>query len=247
MKVTLINFTGNGQEDPARWAARHLIFVKSTRLELTPNLRKEIDTWGDDRILLELAAIRDTIRSSWEFVDYEFLLQGVTRAFTHQLVRTRTASYAQQTMRATDQNCFTTEMPDSIREGTEQQKSQWNDCMDAIRFSYAELTKSGVPPQDARGVLPTNIHTNIVVKMNLRTLADMAAKRMESKRAQGEYRTAANWMVELACSVHPWVRDFLIIPRLSTPILDCMFKDALPGSPEWEAMKEVDKLKRIWG
>ena len=46
----------------------------------------------------ELDYMSKTIPSSWEFVDYTFMIEDVTRALTHQLVRTRTASYAQQTM-----------------------------------------------------------------------------------------------------------------------------------------------------
>ena len=48
----------------------------------------------------------NTIPSSWEFVDYTFLVTGVSRAYTHQQVRTRAASYAQQTMRVLNMGEF---------------------------------------------------------------------------------------------------------------------------------------------
>jgi thymidylate synthase ThyX len=47
--------------------------------------------------------------------------------------------------------------------------------------------------EDARGVLPTNIHTNIVAKFDLRTLADTMRKRA-STRTQGEYRDVMDGM-----------------------------------------------------
>ncbi|MFL9694685.1 FAD-dependent thymidylate synthase, partial [Aeromonas veronii] len=42
----------------------------------------------------------DTIRSPFEFVDFIFQIEGVSKNFTHQLVRTRTGAYQQETSRA---------------------------------------------------------------------------------------------------------------------------------------------------
>ena len=91
MNVTLINYTPD--------AKNLLLFTKQTRLTLSPGLLEEVSHWPDERKLNELAYMANTIPSSWEFVDYVFLVEGVSRAYTHQQVRTRAASYAQQTMR----------------------------------------------------------------------------------------------------------------------------------------------------
>ena len=88
MKVTLIYATPG--------AIDLLLFTKSTRLQLTPGLMDEIRSWPEERKLNELRYMAKTVPSSWEFVDLIFSIEDVTRAFTHQLVRTRTASYAQQ-------------------------------------------------------------------------------------------------------------------------------------------------------
>ena len=91
MKVTLVSTTPD--------AAELLLFTKSTRLTMAPSLLAEIHAWPQEKKLAELAYMANTIPSSWEFVDYVFLVEGVSRAYTHQQVRTRAASYAQQTMR----------------------------------------------------------------------------------------------------------------------------------------------------
>ena len=104
MDVRLIDCTGFGTADPARYAAERLVFTKQTRLEMRPGLLAEIEAWPDERIEQELDYMANTIPSSWEFVTYTFLITDVTRAFTHQFVRTRTASYAQQTMRVLNVN-----------------------------------------------------------------------------------------------------------------------------------------------
>src|SRR4051812_12726429 len=101
MKVTLIDWTGCG--NPDEWhAANVLIFTKSTRLTMAPGLFKEIADWPTDKKLKELEYMANTIPSSWEFCDYTFMIEGVTRAFTHQFVRSRTWSFAQQTMQVLD-------------------------------------------------------------------------------------------------------------------------------------------------
>ena len=107
MEVKLIDYTGAGSEDPARHAANLLVFTKQTRLEMKPGLMTEIESWSEEDIYKELLYMANTIPSSWEFVEYKFLINDVTRAFTHQFVRTRTGSYAQQTMRVLNVNGWT--------------------------------------------------------------------------------------------------------------------------------------------
>lgn len=50
----------------------------------------------------------------WDTVVFE--ISGVSRGVTHELVRTRKASFAQQTMRATDMGWFDLRMPQGIKE-----------------------------------------------------------------------------------------------------------------------------------
>jgi thymidylate synthase ThyX len=66
----------------------------------------KIGSMGEEEKQKELKYVFGTIGSSWEFVDYIFLITGVSRAFTHELVRTRQASYAQQSMRAVNMEDF---------------------------------------------------------------------------------------------------------------------------------------------
>lgn len=66
----------------------------------------------------------------------------------------------------------------------------------------------GASIEDARGVLPTNICTNIMVKHNLRSLSDMMASRA-SERTQGEYREVIEAMYQACVEKWPWVAPFL--------------------------------------
>lgn len=199
MKVTLIGYTPNALE--------MLLFTRETRLTMTPGGMLEIMAWDEERKLRELEHARNTIQSSWEFVDYTFAIQDVTRAFTHQLVRHRAGtSFAQQAQRVVDMSGFTYETGPSIR-GTPQE-DQYRDTMREIAIGYRKLVEGGVNKQDARGVLPTNICTNIVFKANLRTLHDMGLKRLCVK-AQGEFQDVFRAIKSEVVKVHPWAERFI--------------------------------------
>ena len=207
MEVRLIDYTGHGHSDPARHAANVLLFTKQTRLNMTAGLMEDIASWPEDKVNEELAYMANTIPSSWEFVEYKFLINGVTRGFTHQFVRTRTGSYAQQTMRVLDVSGWGYGTGPTI-ETDEDRKQRYDDAMHTIAEAYDELVADGAAIEDARGILPTNILTNIVAKFDLRTISDTARKRA-STRTQGEYRLVMDAMKSEIIRVHPWADMFL--------------------------------------
>jgi thymidylate synthase (FAD) len=199
MKVTLINHTQD--------AENLLMFTKATRLTMSPGLLDEIRNRSHEDKLAELEYMANTIPSSWEFVDYTFLVEGVSRAYTHQQVRTRAASYAQQTMRVLNMNDFDYIYTDRNR-ADPMAMNVINDCLNQIKLAYARLIELGQPAEDARGILPTNIATNIVAKFNLRTFVDLAKARTGG-RTQSEYQKVINAMVDEVLRVHPWAEKFL--------------------------------------
>jgi thymidylate synthase (FAD) len=203
----MVDYTGAGASDPADHAANVLIFTKSTRLEMQPSLMETIKDWSHEKKMTELEYMASTIPSSWEFVDYTFLITGVTRAFTHQFVRTRTASYAQQTMRVLNVEGWGYLSGPTIRDDNAREM-EYQCSMEEISNSYNRLISMGAKIEDARGILPTNILTNIVMKCSMRTLTELVRKR-SSPRTQGEYRDVLEAMKEAAISVHPWLHLFL--------------------------------------
>jgi len=198
MKVTLVSHNEKALE--------LLIFAKSTRLTMHPGMIDEIDSWPEELKVKEAEYIANTIRSSWEFLDYTFMIEGVSRAFTHQFVRNRQGSYAQQTMRMLDVGDFEYITGPSIKGATI--KGIYDGAMKHANSAYNALIKSGVSVEDARGVLPTNICTNIMVKYNLRTLAELVASR-SSPRTQGEFREVMKAMYDAVVEVQPWASLFL--------------------------------------
>lgn len=250
MSVSLIDYTGAGRAD---YAARLLLYAKGTRLGLTLKERIRISSLEYDEMVEELEAVALSVRSSWEFVDYTFQIDGVTRATMDQIVRTRIGSYAVQAQRVTDfsEKPLEVTMPKTVEEADE--GAVWKVIIAAIQSAYTTYRQGfGVPSQDCRGLLPMNTKTNGLVKWNLRTLADVAGKRV-NLRAQDEYSETCREMCDRVFEVHPWAKPFIFPPRLQTPSLDAILKrirgDGSPvDNPELnDALKELDRLKGIWG
>ena len=216
MKVTLVSHTQNARE--------LLVFTKSTRLNVTTGLLDVINLYDEEKLQKELDYMVDTIKSSWEFVDFTFCIEGVSRGFTHQFVRNRLGSYAQQTMRILDMGNFDYITGPSIAEDDHLQK-MYDAAMAQISVVYKELIKKGAKIEDARGILPTNISTNIVAKFNLRALSQMMLSRA-SNRTQSEYRDVLDAMYEAVVEAEPWCAEFLRssryddLKRLESAILD---------------------------
>lgn len=201
MKVTLISYTPD--------AAELLIFTKSTRLNMSPSLLDEIKTWPHEKKMAELAYMVTSIASSWEMVDYVFMIEGVSRAYTHQQVRTRHGSYAQQSLRVVDASKLDFVMPERFKEQHRfVERDVVNETVDAIMKGYRALLENGAATEDARSILPTNIATNIVAKFNLRTMSELAKSRTGG-RTQGEYINVMNAMCDEVIKVHPWAEQFL--------------------------------------
>jgi flavin-dependent thymidylate synthase len=207
MKVHLFDYTGKTSVDPGTYAARVLIFTKSTRLNMTPALMDDLFIMSQDKIMEELKLVANTNPGSWEFIHLSFLITDVTRAFTHQLVRTRTASYAQQTMRTVDVEGWEYETGPSILNNP-LIKGAYHNTMENAAQAYKFLIESGAKIEDARGILPTNIHTNICMSINMRNWVNLVRKR-GSARVQNEYRKVIEKMIVEVEKVYPWIYLFV--------------------------------------
>jgi flavin-dependent thymidylate synthase len=224
MKVTLISFTQNALE--------LLLFTKNTRLTMQGIGLDGVGAWSDEKKMAELAYMLNTIRSSWEFVDFTFTIEGVTRGFTHQFVRHRVGtSFAQQSQRTVNMTGFDYVTPDGIDDNHDL-GDIYNYHMNQIRRGYDELIVQGAQPEDARGLLPTNVSTNIVFKANLRTLSQMCGDRLCVK-AQGEFQDVMMSIRDEVIRVYPWTEPMLRVHCAQTgvccfpSVTNCKIKDGV--------------------
>jgi flavin-dependent thymidylate synthase len=242
--VQLVDYTGAGRSDSEWHAADVMIFTKQTRLNLSAGLMNEIKSWPAEKKTEELDYMAKTIKSSWEFADVTFLISGVSRAVAQQITRTRTASYAMQSMRVTDASQI------GVVEGkkmTNEQLELYRTACETSRQSYKELVDSGVSLEDARGVLPLNTECNLICKYNFRSVCDLIKAR-KSLRAQGEYTEIVIQMEKLILDAWPWAGSFFESDLdIAVQMLEKTAKEigiTTGKGHGWEIAKAVDLIRK---
>jgi len=163
----------------------------------------------------------------FEHAQATFAVEGVSRSCMAQITRHRHVSFDVQSMRYVS---FDDVDPEAVREGElvvtppsatdpdwigrNQQKASvsdeefeerteiFKDTIEQAVESYQELLELGMPPEDARFVLPIGTKVNIVMSMNARMLMHVADMRAAAD-AQWEIREMTEEMLELAADWCP--------------------------------------------
>jgi flavin-dependent thymidylate synthase len=131
-----------------------------------------------------------------EAVKFQFLYEGVDRATTHQVVRARHQTYAQESLRfaVVDDLSGGTSLPPSLwgtdpeldpfnhpspeEQALHEMRQVWDDALAKISEAYTALIDRGMPAEEARGLLPHATATRMVVVTDLRTLKAEAGNRL---------------------------------------------------------------------
>lgn len=131
------------------------------------------------------------LRAPLEAVKFHFFIEGVTRSFTHQMVRQRTAVYAQESMRFAVKENLAAEisLPPSIAalKPNHPTRQVWDDTVEHVSHTYNYLVANGIPAEDARGLAPHATTTRLNYITDLRNLSDHAGNRL-CTQAQFEWR-----------------------------------------------------------
>lgn len=151
---------------------------------------------------------QSAIYTPFEFVSFVFDIRGVSRAFTHQLVRTRAAAYVQESLRfSTRKGGFYYGTPKAISEDTKSWVLYTN-LMRRIGECYDMLVDCGIPIEDARAVLPQSTLTSICMTINYRSLINMLEQRL-CHQSQAEHREFASEVKQLVLALCPPLGEFL--------------------------------------
>ncbi|WIC90120.1 ThyX-like thymidylate synthase [Microbacterium phage Tedro] len=206
------------------------------------------DITDEERVqgLQEMA--KTILAAPTEFVSMHFVIEGIHRGLTHQMVRQRTAVYTQESMRfavKTDP-AKATALPPSLdgtlsleqlvakdnaerarlglsaagslakderdrekamashregvrleamnKGGAQANRLRWDELAQLIGEGYLDMINNGMPAEDARGILPTNIKTKIQYDTKLRGFLEQMGARV-SDQAQFEWRQIVRGMV----------------------------------------------------
>ena len=158
--------------------------------------KPDLEAISDEERLEAFEEVMKTrLKAPLESIKFHFIISGVTRAFTHQIVRQRTAVYAQESLRfAVIEDSFASRVqipPSILRLPVHDQRYQiWLKTLDAMEEGYRFLINNGIPAEDARGLLPTNITTRLHYLTDLRNLLEVMGNRL-CTQAQFEWRAVA--------------------------------------------------------
>lgn len=171
-----------------------------------------------------------------EHASFTFAIEGVSRALTHQLVRSRIASFSQQSQRYVGAGHFEYVTPPSIERNAEA-TALFQQTMAALQSAYQKLVDFGVPKEDARYVLPNAAASKIVVTMNARSLLHFFELRL-CERAQWEIRHLAHLMLSEVRRVAP----DLFRHAGPTCITQKICREGDPACPRLKVLKDVRLL-----
>jgi len=180
-------FMLSGTPDPLGNLAADMRMYRGDPVYSLNEVTDEERTWAWD----ELSKTR--LNTPLEGVQVKFMLEAVTRSFTHQMVRQRVgAYYVQESLRFAVKRGLAKEtaLPPSIVPGSVSSEGAlriWDTAIEMAQEAYNRLVDSGIPAEDARGLLPHAITTRIIYTTNLRALFEVAGSRL-CTQAQFEWR-----------------------------------------------------------
>lgn len=196
MLVTLIGHTPQPEETVA--LAARLCYSPSS----ISDLKEKLDSSDITRFLDKIMSLGH--HSVLEHASFTFGIEGISRVTSHQLVRHRIASFSQQSQRyVSHKDHFSTIMPDTIAAHPES-KRIFDFATSMIHSAYEHLLELGIPPEDARYLLPNATETKLVMTMNARELRHFFALRC-CHRAQWEIREMAIQMLRLCKATAPLI------------------------------------------
>jgi len=193
-KAVLINHTPNSIETMC-WARRVMHSPVPDTLE---ELKEDPQKWlgMDFEKYVDDVLFQDGMPTFLEYVKLTWKLENVSRALQQQLTRHRIGfSYAIQSMRCIDLPNFASDYAYHNPCGEPKAKEDYHNKMLKIQEEYRDALEEGMPTQDARGLLPMNIHSTITFSCSLRAFIGMINKRLCLK-TQGEFREVADLMIK---------------------------------------------------
>jgi thymidylate synthase (FAD) len=239
MKIKLLSWTKNPLET-IYLAFMNMHNIVPDDVEKIKLSEEEISDFFD--MLLDLPH-----QTVLEFVNTNWLMEGVSRAFQQQLTRTRLASYSNQSLRIVDVGEFANEKRYTKSKALSKNylaNMEFDKIMKYLQNRYQYLLDLGCPVEDARGILPLNIHSPITMSINMRSLYSMLELRF-CNNAQEEYREVAEHIKkEIVEKIHP------IFGKPMKPI--CFAKGFCPspvpcGQYNFETKMKIDVSRWIKG
>lgn len=158
-------------------------------------------------MMVEMALNGETLPTVLEAIKFTFQIEGISRACSHQLVRTRIGSgFSQKGMCDVYYGDIDYVIPATI-EAVGKTK-EYLELMEKCSAFYRELFEAGVPFQDARFVIPQAATTTLVWTVDFLALKNFCSQRLQNFM-QWEINTLARMIREEIRMVYPLCAEVL--------------------------------------
>ena len=168
-------------------------------LHLTPNAEEFIgrcasicyDSSQDSGACVKRAAacVSKGHLATLRFAHATFKVKGISRACSHQFVRSKHLDFLQRSQRYCNEKDVTFVIPSALQE-TPKLKAETEFLYEDLLNAYNNLIRRGVKKEDARFVLPEATCTELIVTGNLQAWLDFINLR-SGKEVQWEIRNVA--------------------------------------------------------
>jgi thymidylate synthase (FAD) len=138
-----------------------------------------------------------------EHASATFLIEGISRACSHQIVRHRIASYSQESQRYVEMSAPEFVVPPAVA-GDAEAQAIWDEFVAQAGETYRKLRERGIRKEDSRFLLPNATTTRLVMTMNFRSLRHFFEVRC-ARDAQWEVREVGLEMLRQIHAVAPAV------------------------------------------
>lgn len=187
--------------------------------------------------------LKGGLQTALETQTIVFAVSGISRTCTHQLVRSRRASFHQQSQRASyvgDQPQF--RMPESVWRNTVAREAALHAVLAAHR-AYRVACEAGISYQDARFILPEGTTNYIMLEYPIREFLNVYAYRACSM-FQWEIVAVMRKCREVLVEAHPWLAEYIKISCQDRKCPECGGFGSY--STEWSDAAERDPdLKKL--
>lgn len=176
MKVSLLNtYLNNDNNEALTNIAAAMCIGKHEQALIEESTYK--DEYKNENLK---AAINSNHLSVIEHISFTFLIENISRACSHQLVRHRHFSFSQLSQRYSKINTNNKWyiIPNSIENNLEA-VGEYCKIMQQIEYFYDSYPE--IPNEDIRMILPNACYTSLIVSMNARAFAEACSKRTCSK------------------------------------------------------------------
>jgi len=171
-----------------------------------------IDLYGPDEDARDWEEmLKGGLQTALESQVIVFEVSGVSRACTHQIVRTRKAAFHQQSMRASYYGSGPEHrIPESVWRQSDEVRNLYCAAVEACRLAYIALCQADVSYQDARYILPEGTTNYIMMEYPLREFINVYAYRGCSM-FQWEIVSVMRMARDLLVGNYKWLEPYIKI------------------------------------